>query len=447
MGNNPSNDAHIGTLPKANRSSSSSSSHRKSSSTISNNNNANQPSALHLNLVMNGNVVGATYPPPNNSMNNSINSSPVGASVYQPNKTDKEALIDESLESQTEVPNEITVMNFSIRRDSVFDGMDQWRNRKDAVANIILESNADIICIQDALQHQILDLFTMLNEKQERSQYLWFGLGQSFNQNTNEYSGEYVTIFYNTDKIELLDQGCFWYSYTPSTKGSRGWDSVAPRLCTWCKFRNVKVKKGNSFHVFNTHWDIGVEARRNSAYLIREYIENLCCQREEDNTIHTRPCIVMGNLNALPDSNAIHLLETGIDLGAKSMEESGSDEDTASDASNYESDEEDLFTLVNSDPTHHPTFVGLDGNGPPSSSSSSPQSKSPSKKESVVGDSVTIEIEAGVFPKKVQGKCTDYIFVSPNVKVLDFKVITDIKCQTTQRNASDHLPIMAALLV
>ena len=392
------------------------------------------PSTLHLNLVINGN--------PLVKLNNSDISEPV---VPGYNSLKRE--VDSNIESQAEdLPNEITVMTFSLRKDSVFDGSDQWKNRRETVANIILESNADIIAVQEGLQHQVLDLFTLLNEKQERSQYLWFGLGQSFNQNTNEYIGEYVTIFYNTEKIELLDQGCFWYSYTPATKGSRGWDAVAPRLCTWCKFRNVKSKKGNSFHVFNTHWDIGVEARRNSAYLIREYIENLTCERDEDNQIVQRPCIVLGNLNSLPDSNSVHLLSTGIDLGAKGMEESGSDEDTASDASNADSEEEDMFKLINADPHHHPTFIGFDDSGPPPNiTPRTPRSRAESPQ--ITGDSVIVNVDPSPLYPKVKGKCTDYIFVSPNVQVLDFRAITEIKCKNTGRNASDHLPIMAALLV
>ncbi|KAF0983559.1 hypothetical protein FDP41_010624 [Naegleria fowleri] len=433
MGNNPPN-GHIGTLPPKPSSS-------KHLSTASSSGTTNNPTTLHLNLVVNGNMMGT-----------STNSSPI-APGYKNAKSSQEAAIGESLESQTmNIPNEITVMSFSIRRDSVFDGINQWKNRRETITNIILESKADIIAVQDGLQHQILDLFTLLNERQERSQYLWFGLGQNYNHNTNEYSGEYITIFYNAEKIELLDQGCFWYSYSPSTKGSRSWDAVAPRLCTWCKFRNIKSSKQSSFHVFNTHWDIGVEARRNSAYLIREYIENLTCDKDEENQIIQRPCIVMGNLNCLPDSNAVHLLSTGIDLGAKNMDDSNSDDDTASDGSNCDSDdEEESFKLISADPNHHPTFVGLNGDGLHSSSSSCNTSTTTPSMTSNTNPTTTTTSDGNVnsfsYPQKIQGKCTDYIFVSPNIQVLDFRAITEVKCKNTGRNASDHLPIMAALLV
>ncbi|KAG2377553.1 hypothetical protein C9374_009069 [Naegleria lovaniensis] len=428
MGNNPPN-GHIGTLPPKNAS--------KHQSLSASSSTPNNPTTLHLNLVVNGNMLGM-----------SNNSSPIAPGYNT--KSSQEAVNEESLESQTmNIPNEITVMSFSIRRDSVFDGIDQWKNRKETITNIILESKADIIAIQDGLQHQILDLFTLLNERQERSQYLWFGLGQNYNHNTNEYSGEYITIFYNAEKIELLDQGCFWYSYTPSTKGSRSWDAVAPRLCTWCKFRNIKSSsKRNSFHVFNTHWDIGVEARRNSAYLIREYIENLTCDKDEENQIVQRPCIVMGNLNCLPDSNAVHLLSTGVDLGAKNMDDSNSDDDTASDGSNCDSDdEEESFKLISVDPAHHPTFVGLNGNGSSSRYTALNSDTTNSTTTTTTTSDTNVSLDSLSYPQKIQGKCTDYIFVSPNIQVLDFRAITEVQCKNTGRNASDHLPIMAALLV
>lgn len=145
-----------------------------------------------------------------------------------------------------------------------------------------------------------MDINKILNNLQKRRneklEYAWIGYGQYFNPKTGQYNGEYLPIFYNTNTIELLEHSGFWLSETPDERGSKSWDAIAARVCTFAKMRHKITKKG--FYVFNTHWDQGREARKNGAKLMREMIK-----KYDD-----LPCMVMGDLNCSPNSESYEIL-------------------------------------------------------------------------------------------------------------------------------------------
>jgi endonuclease/exonuclease/phosphatase family metal-dependent hydrolase len=67
-----------------------------------------------------------------------------------------------------------------------------------------------------------------------------------------------------------------------------GWDAVCNRVCTYALLEDKK--SGNVFWVFNTHFDhVGKEAKKNSAALIMEKIEELNTQNY--------PVILTGDFN------------------------------------------------------------------------------------------------------------------------------------------------------
>ena len=59
-------------------------------------------------------------------------------------------------------PVELNVMTFNIRLDSEKDGLNNWKNRKDIVANTIRYYEADIIGTQEVLHNQLLDMEALL---------------------------------------------------------------------------------------------------------------------------------------------------------------------------------------------------------------------------------------------------------------------------------------------
>ena len=69
-------------------------------------------------------------------------------------------------------PRSVTAMTFNIRYANPVDGNHVWENRKDWVAEIIRDSEADVVGLQEALRHQIDTLSVRLAD------YEWVGQGR-----------------------------------------------------------------------------------------------------------------------------------------------------------------------------------------------------------------------------------------------------------------------------
>ena len=156
------------------------------------------------------------------------------------------------------------IMTFNIRYASSEDGVNIWEKRADAVGEIIQKSQASIVLLQEALNFQ-LDYI---------QQYLggWPRLGVGRDDGAG--GGEHCAILYNPQKWQWSENGTFWLSETPNEPGSISWNSSLPRICTWAKMRSQEYDF--EVYVLNTHLDHkSAMARKNSAKLIKKFIENL----------------------------------------------------------------------------------------------------------------------------------------------------------------------------
>ena len=180
------------------------------------------------------------------------------------------------------------IMTYNIRYDNPNDGKNKWSKRKVFLTDQIAYNQPDVFGIQEGLQHQVQYLDSIFGG------YNYIGIGRD----DGKTKGEYSAIFYQKERLEVLNKGTFWLSETPN-EISVGWDASMERICTYGLFKN----KTNSeqFWVFNTHFDhIGNIARVKSAGLILEKIEEL--------NIDNLPVIVMGDFNLKPETVAIQLL-------------------------------------------------------------------------------------------------------------------------------------------
>lgn len=188
---------------------------------------------------------------------------------------------------------EMNVVSFNIRYNTPNDGENAWPNRVEMVTGLLRFHDAGIFGLQEALHGQILDVKNNLPE------YEWFGVGRD----DGKKAGEFSPIFYKKSKFELLDHGTFWLSETPE-KPSTGWDAALNRIVTWGMFKSKET--GKEFMVFNTHFDhVGVEARKNSATLIRKKIEEMVPAGT--------PVILTGDFNLTPDQKPIEMLKEYLD--------------------------------------------------------------------------------------------------------------------------------------
>jgi endonuclease/exonuclease/phosphatase family metal-dependent hydrolase len=111
-------------------------------------------------------------------------------------------------------------------------------------------------------------------------------------------AGEYSPLFYNAGKYKLKESGVFWLSQTPTLPGSRGWDAACNRVVSWIQLKDKA--SGLPFFVFCTHFDhMGEVARRNSSRLLLHAVDSLS---------GTMPVVVMGDFNALPESEPYRII-------------------------------------------------------------------------------------------------------------------------------------------
>ncbi|CAG8508461.1 3921_t:CDS:2 [Acaulospora colombiana] len=113
----------------------------------------------------------------------------------------------------------------------------------------------NIVGLQEVLHNQVKDLEVLLGKD-----WKWTGAGRD----DGKYGGEFVPIFYNTRRVELLESKNFWLSKTPDVP-SKGWDAGLPHTFT-----------NSTFFFLNTHLDDrGHIAREESAKLILEKYREL----------------------------------------------------------------------------------------------------------------------------------------------------------------------------
>jgi len=185
--------------------------------------------------------------------------------------------------------NELIVLSYNIRYDNPNDGENQWKYRKEIIANYIKEIRPDIIGMQEVLDPQLVFLDISLTE------FSFVGVGRE----DGKTKGEYSPILYNSNRLTLLQTDTFWLSETPKVI-SVGWDAALERICTYAQFEHKET--GQKFWVFNTHFDhIGELARIQSAKLILQKIKML--------NINNFPVIITGDFNLTPDTAPIKMLQ------------------------------------------------------------------------------------------------------------------------------------------
>jgi endonuclease/exonuclease/phosphatase family metal-dependent hydrolase len=186
----------------------------------------------------------------------------------------------------------IKMMTYNIRLDVASDGVNAWPLRKDFFASQIQFYEPDILGVQEAMPHQVIDL------EQSLPQYSQVGVGRE-----GEGKGESSNIFYKNSRLRVLTANTFWLSATPQ-EISKGWDAACHRVCTYALFQDIITKK--IFWVFNTHLDhIGDQARTKGIALILSKIKEL-------NT-KNYPVFFMGDFNSEPQEDRIISLKTQMD--------------------------------------------------------------------------------------------------------------------------------------
>ncbi|WZY68498.1 hypothetical protein YC2023_000738 [Brassica napus] len=167
----------------------------------------------------------------------------------------------------------LSVMTFNLHDDQPEESPNSWDKRKDLCLSVITSYSPVILCTQQGVKSQ-LDYI-----QQGLPGYDQFGISRKGHEDPADES---CTIFYNKEKVELLEGGTFWLSESPSVPGSTAWGSEVPWSCVFFDkaaytFQLKRVEPpGFSFQIVNTNLDeISPRARRRSALLTWQHMASL----------------------------------------------------------------------------------------------------------------------------------------------------------------------------
>ncbi|WP_294304719.1 endonuclease/exonuclease/phosphatase family protein [uncultured Chryseobacterium sp.] len=187
---------------------------------------------------------------------------------------------------------DLKVMSFNIRLNVDSDKENSWTNRKEDVVDLLMYYHPDYFGVQEALPDQMKDI------KNGLKNYDYTGVGRD----DGKEKGEFSAIFYDTNRLQIVNSGTFWLSETPE-KPSKGWDAALNRICTYAVFKDKKSKK--EFMALNLHFDhVGNVARVKSSELILKKIKEI--------NPKNLPVTVSGDFNLTEDSEPIKIMSKNL---------------------------------------------------------------------------------------------------------------------------------------
>ena len=177
---------------------------------------------------------------------------------------------------------------FNMRLDTPADSLNNWKYRKERVAQYIQNMKLDVVGTQEVLQNQFNDLKSLLPDFE--------GVGVA--RDDGKETGEYSAVFYRKTVFDALDSGTFWLAENPDSVGMMGWDAVCVRVATWAKLQHKAT--GKIVMAVNTHFDhVGKVARRESALLIIRKIKEI---------VGDQPAVLTGDFNVTDQSEAYNTI-------------------------------------------------------------------------------------------------------------------------------------------
>jgi endonuclease/exonuclease/phosphatase family metal-dependent hydrolase len=138
-----------------------------------------------------------------------------------------------------------------------------WGTRKNLCIDILRRYRPDILCLQEVLKVQDLDL------KQAFAGFTAFGFeGPDMDAHPDGYHGIAKNVLlFSQQRYDYVSSGCFWLSDTPLIAGSLSWNTARARHCNWIRLCDKHT--GRHFRILNTHLDhLSAEARERQIALI-----------------------------------------------------------------------------------------------------------------------------------------------------------------------------------
>lgn len=153
-------------------------------------------------------------------------------------------------------PTDVKILNWNIWHESIYVGHSTNYERLNKVVKLVNDYMPDVFLTQETVDWWCIYLmqnldpvytwaYTESNGHDELMPNLKYGPKTVPDETCN-------AIFYNQEKLELLDNGIWWLSTTPD-KMSKFDSSWCFRITTWAKFRVIET--GKEFVCVSTHLD------------------------------------------------------------------------------------------------------------------------------------------------------------------------------------------------
>lgn len=193
--------------------------------------------------------------------------------------------------------SELKVMSYNVRLEHMGDGDNAWPNRKEATIEMLETIKPDVFGVQEALPQQVAYV------SEQAPLYKNVGVGRD----DGVAKGEFMSIFWNTEVIEMIEWGTYWLSETPD-EPSYGWDAACRRTATWALMKDKR--NGKQFYFVNTHLDHkGVEARKNGLKMV---LDRIAAMNPDG-----YPMVLTGDFNITPDDECLVDLDKRMDSARK----------------------------------------------------------------------------------------------------------------------------------
>lgn len=182
------------------------------------------------------------------------------------------------------------VMSFNLRNAG--PNPDRWVDRRSTAAAVLRAERPTVIGTQEGLFQQLRDVHADLP-----TGYEWIGTGREGGSR-----GEFMAIYFDTERLRPLEFDHFWLSDTPDVVGSSTWGNDVVRMATWVRFVDLATER--EFVLVNTHLDHAVEtARQKGATLVTDRLA----------AFDGLPVIVTGDFNTPAEASASYdiLLDDG----------------------------------------------------------------------------------------------------------------------------------------
>lgn len=192
----------------------------------------------------------------------------------------------------------IKIMTYNIRRLGDEEiSINQWKFRSKYLIDVIKKNGPDILCVQEDSLPQIKEIKNNLINSDS------FGF---YNEEENSnVSGEANTIFFNIEKLKLLEKRFFWLTDTPNEKSKLEKQSLHHRTVTYVLLKDSNDKEVS---IFNTHFDhLSEEVQEKEAIFLLKLISE----------INPKNYIICGDFNGDIGSQQIELLKKEFKLANK----------------------------------------------------------------------------------------------------------------------------------